>query len=271
MQNDYSIFNPTQPEMKSTCLLYKEFSPPNSNEADVTLFYQFKTKNQDIMTPVIPDGCIDILFKLNYSSPSAFVVVSPEVRGSMLFEENSEYFGVRLNPEQSKFTFKSSVKEIIQQKKLSLFDVSDLHISILEKIAALNSFNDRILWFLSLLQTKTTETNYDKRLISYCLNQIYLTKGLTKINDLSIKTGYSDRYLRKKFEEYVGFSPKQFSTIVRLQYAINKLMKEKEYQNQLVDEQIFYDKSHFYKEFKKYILLTPQEYKEVLCSSKFHL
>lgn len=269
MQNVYSIFNPTQPEMITNCHLYKEFSLKNYEETDVTLFYQFNTNEHEILTPVIPDGCIDLLFNLNSTTPSAFVAVSPEKRSSELFEKNAEYFGVRLNPLQSKLSFKCSKREIIHHKKLSLFEVSYLNESILEELANINDFNKRMIWFLSLLNTKTVEEmDYDKRFINYCLNRIYLSNGLVKINDLSDETGYSARYLRKKFEEYVGFSPKQFSTIVRLQFSIDKLMKDENYQNHLVDEHVYYDKSHFYREFKKYILLTPHEYKEVVCSSK---
>lgn len=257
-----SAFNPTQPEMKANCHFYMEYKPDVTSQTDISLFYQFQLNEQSKgVLPIIPDGCIDLLFNCDPNAPFSVIATSPKQRCSYQFKNNSLYFGVRLFPEQCKLKFRTSMKELIQHQQLPLFDILDLNQSSQELIATLPNFKERILFFISLINSKPLDETYDWKLINFCLNKIYTTLGLVNIKDLSIETGYSDRYLRKKFEEYIGFSPKQFSQIVRLQHSVQDLLNSHPPLNDLLDHYGFYDQSHFYKGFKKLMSLTPQEYK----------
>ncbi|WP_112179788.1 MULTISPECIES: helix-turn-helix domain-containing protein [Paraliobacillus] len=261
-------YNPTQPEIKRYSEQYIEYKPNQKQSSGVSLFYQFKVgADQHGILPIIPDGCIDLLFNLHSTNPSAMVAVSPEQRRQDEFIAHTSYFGIRLYPDQGRLFLNCSLEELLHHKRLPLTDVLNFNNSFLEQIVQQNEFKKRISLFTSFL-TPANETgyNYDRNLINCCLDIIYLSKGLKTVKELSTETGYSDRYLRKKFAEYIGFSPKEFSQIVRLQYSVNTLIRKPYLLSDIVDKYGYYDKAHFYKDFKKYMFITPKEYLEIINS-----
>lgn len=265
----YNIFNPTQPEMKSNCRSYLEYKPLKSVQSEVSLFYHFVIGDHSFGTlPIIPDGCLDLLFCCDPSHPYAIIATSPKQRCSYHFQPNSEYFGVRLYPEQNLLKFQCSIKELLQQQQIPLFDILKIDSFLLEKISYLPSFKDRIKWFITFLNTEHHKTIFDQNLIKYCITKIYSTYGLVNMKQLAVETGYTDRYIRKKFEEYIGFAPKQFGQIVRFQHSVRELLNNQSHLIDLIDEHGFYDEAHFYKDFKKLATLTPKQYKEIYYTSK---
>lgn len=262
------VFNPVQPEMQSNCSNYLEYKPKNVIQTDISLFYQFKTDNlSQGNIPIIPDGCLDIIICCNESHPYAILATSPEQRCSYQFEPNSEYFGVRLYPEQTLFSFQCSMKELLQQQQIPLFDILKGDACIVEMIANLPNFKERIQYFHSLLEKIHQQDSYDQNLLKCCLQTIYSTHGFIHMKQLSEKTGYSERYIRKKFETYIGFAPKQFSQIIRFQQSIHELLNHQIQLDELMDHYGFFDEAHFYKGFKKFTSLTPKQYKEIYYSS----
>ncbi|MDT0147973.1 helix-turn-helix transcriptional regulator [Priestia aryabhattai] len=258
------VFNPTQPEMKSNCYSYIEYRPEQHTQSDISLFYQFNVGTSlKGSLPIIPDGCLDLLFCCDDSNPLALLASGPEERSFYFFEENVDYFGVRLSPQQCKLKFQCSIKEIIQHRQLPLYEVLNIQNNLLEEIAKSVGFKERIIAFNKFLRTKNSHINYAQNLITYCLNKIYTSRGTFEIKELAEDTGYSDRYLRKKFEEHVGYSPKKFSQIVRLQHSVYELLNTRQTVHTITEGYDFYDKSHFYKEFKKYMNITPIEYKYI--------
>lgn len=258
---DLSMFNPSQPELKLNCDYYIEHKPVMTLQSQVSLYYQFKTNKSSLgFLPIIPDGCLELLFSCNPSYPSANVATSPKQRCSYSFKPNSEYFAVRLSPLQSSIVFQCSIKEILQHQQLSLSDILTIDQPLIEEIVTLQSFKERITRFNSLLYSKRRSYNDCQKIVNHCLFKIYNSNGLLNLKELSTETGYSDRYIRKKFDEYIGFSPKQFSQIVRLQDSVHSLINKRSNLNDVIDDNYFYDKAHFYKDFKNYMNLTPKQY-----------
>ena len=86
--------------------------------------------------------------------------------------------------------------------------------------------------------------------------------GLISVTQLADYSCMSERQLERKFLEYVGHTPKQFTNIIKLQYFL-KLLKNKSTQSNftsLVYDAGFYDQAHLIKEFKKNTGLTPSQY-----------
>lgn len=267
--SDNHIFNPVQPEMLSNCHMYLEYKPQRTINTEVALFYQFNIDNlSQGNLPIIPDGCLDLLFCCDESHPYAILATSPEIRCSYHFQPHCEYFGVRLYPNQTVLKFQCSIKELIQQQQIPLFDILKIDSYILEEISYLSSFKDRITYFKDLLEKKSCAEHYDQNLLKYCLYHIYSTPGIVNMKQLTEKTGYSDRYIRKKFETYIGFAPKQFSQIVRFQHSVQELLTKQQHVEELIDHYGFFDEAHFYKGFKKFTTLTPKQYKEMYHTSK---
>jgi len=79
------------------------------------------------------------------------------------------------------------------------------------------------------------------------------TKGLDdeplKITDIAAGTGYSKRYIEKKFLLHTGFSPKQLYTVLRVRHLVDILQEHPDNLSltRLALHGGFYDQSHFIK------------------------
>ncbi|WP_209121110.1 AraC family transcriptional regulator [Alkalihalobacillus sp. BA299] len=257
-------FLPSQPLLIVDRECYKEIKPISS---DIALFYQFKTNRHSTKSlSIVPDGCFDVLFCCNPAAPSAIVWTSPlkhSKHDQPNFYLNCEYFGVRFLPEQNFMKLNYSMKEILN-KQIPLCDAVSIDERIIEVIAAATSFEERIRLFKKHMTVPRVSARYDQNIINFTLHEIYSSKRQLNMKRLSEQSGYSDRYLRKKFEEYIGFSPKQFSQIVKFQSAMKKILLSEDFVLlEVVHENDYYDQSHLIKKFKKYTNLTPYQFKEL--------
>jgi AraC-like DNA-binding protein len=240
---------------------YIEQKPLNS---DIALYYQFKTQDKAINSfALIPDGSIDLVFCCGPNKSSSFLWTSPLYRSEQLdFQEECEYFGVRLFPEQKILNLNYSMRELLG-KKIPLVDLFSIDLNI-EQMLIEKPFKEKIQLFEKFIESIAPNIKYHN-VVEYSIKQIYLSKGNININQLKIDTGYSDRYLRKKFEEYIGFSPKQFSEIVRFQNSLAMIFKKNGYNSlDIVFENGYHDHAYFIKGFKKFAQLTPTQYLENL-------
>lgn len=257
-------FFPAQPEIEYKMENYVERKPIGNSitHKSIALFYQFKTKKEASNSfSLIPDGSIDLLFCCSEKKPSIFLWTSPNQRSERLdLLENCDYFGVRLFPEQRLLELKYSMRELLG-KTIPLYDVMSIDTSLLEQISYGTSFEERIRLFERFCEKFYSKMEYQD-LIDYSVKQIYSTKGNINIKQLSLDIGYSDRYLRKKFEESIGFTPKQFSEMVRFQNSLATMMINHNNYNPLdiVYENGYHDQAHFIKGFKKFADLTPTQF-----------
>jgi AraC-like DNA-binding protein len=94
----------------------------------------------------------------------------------------------------------------------------------------------------------------------YCIKRISASKGLISVAKLEKETGYSSRWLHKKFLEHLGTGPKNLSEIVRFKefyqaYSTGtelKMLKDQIYLN-------YHDQSHFIRAFKRFTGSTPTD------------
>ena len=74
------------------------------------------------------------------------------------------------------------------------------------------------------------------------------------------KSHFSPRQCQRHFMKYFGITPHMVLTILRFQYCLNVITSGKSAPNEMLELIQFSDQSHFIREFKKYIGLTPYEY-----------
>lgn len=92
----------------------------------------------------------------------------------------------------------------------------------------------------------------------YCINRIGSARGLVTVSQLEKETGYSSRWLHRKFLERLGTGPKNLSEIIRFKqfyqaYSTGlELHSLKEY-----IYEYYYDQSHFLRAFKRFTGFTP--------------
>lgn len=120
-------------------------------------------------------------------------------------------------------------------------------------IAKLNHFFSRFI---------SGKINPDNELIRAVQQFMLKNKGLVTSKELELFTGYSERHLERKFEDYIGVTPKKYGNIIRLHHFIN-LMRENagsESTASLSYDSGYSDQSHLIKDFKSNTGLTPNQY-----------
>jgi len=105
------------------------------------------------------------------------------------------------------------------------------------------------------LQTAAPDPIYD-----YCINRISYTCGMITVAKLEKETGYSSRWLQRKFSEHLGTSPKNLAEVVRFKQfyqAYSTGAQPFDLKRQIYE--YYYDESHFLRAFKRFTGTTPTE------------
>ncbi|HWD89490.1 MAG TPA: helix-turn-helix domain-containing protein [Mucilaginibacter sp.] len=132
-----------------------------------------------------------------------------------------------------------------EELQLRLADAGELDL----KLQILQNF------LLRRLENSTADLIYD-----YCVNRIADSRGLVGVAQLEKETGYSARWLHRKFSEHLGTGPKNLAEIVRFRqfYQAYSTGMAPENLKQYV-YQYYHDQSHFLRAFKRFTGTTPTE------------
>lgn len=266
MIDENQIFNsnsyiPLQPELERNMLYYMDHQESGSVDCLPVLFYQFRSSDfGSTEFLAIPDGHVDIIFQCSSQRPHVYVYGTVLSSKPISVENNTEYFGVRILSLHHSRKSHLAMKELTN-RVCSLEDFASIDYTNVERIMMEHSFHGRIKIFkevfkdLFLLQSTS-------QLVHSMLGQIYATKGTVSIKELSTQTGYSDRYLRQRFEDYVGISPKLFCRITRFQYVLRRMLQNPNPSVvwNVIGDSGYYDQAHFINEFKRFHKETPQRW-----------
>jgi AraC-like DNA-binding protein len=174
----------------------------------------------------------------------------------------TETIGIEFSPQGAYRFFHFTLKDIQNQ----IYSLSDLlgnvgkrlveHINnttgVRQKIVVLQQF---LLRQLSL---------HRKDLIfEYCVEKITASKGRITVKELEKKTGYSSRWLNMKFNDKLGVSPKNLSSIIRFKQYYQAWVSGNEksfFRNDFYE--LYYDQSHFIRDFKRFTGLPPAKFEK---------
>lgn len=116
---------------------------------------------------------------------------------------------------------------------------------------------------LQLLQNflvKQLEIADPDPIYDYCIDRISHFKGLITVAKLEKETGYSSRWLQRKFSQRLGTSPKNLAEIVRFKQfyqAYSTGVQSDHLKDHIYS--YYYDQSHFLRAFKRFTGTTPGE------------
>ena len=153
--------------------------------------------------------------------------------------------------------FHFSLKEI----KNRLYYLTDILCKIAteveRKLQDFENIDDKIKLLQEFLLSLFIREDKDS-LFEYCLHQIEGSQGSVHIKELEKQTGYTSRWLNMKFDEKLGMSPKNISSIFRFQkYYQALLSKPVDFFRQKNFFDDYHDESHFIKDFKRFTGLPP--------------
>ncbi|OQP48024.1 hypothetical protein A4H97_29750 [Niastella yeongjuensis] len=110
-------------------------------------------------------------------------------------------------------------------------------------------------FLIKRLENATSDLIYD-----FCINRIFEAKGLISVAQLEKETGYSSRWLHKKFTEHLGTGPKNLAEIIRFKqfYQAYSTGADLHHLKEYIYE-YYYDQSHFLRAFKRFTGSTPTD------------
>lgn len=236
----------------------QHYSVAASENPAISHFYSFDVAQTAGMTLAVPDGCVDIVFDCDSLNPKGRVCgTTLEARGTDMLH-NHHYFGVRFAPGVIP-DFLDVMAEEIANRELNFLDVVPDARLAFEQIVQQRDFSRQILLF---------NTHFTARLVrkstpvtTSIIRAMVQQKGNIRIDQLEILTGYTCRTIQRQFRQDTGLSPKAFSRILRGQSALHCIHSQEDISfSSLAFDLGFSDQSHFLREFKKFVSITPCDY-----------
>jgi AraC-like DNA-binding protein len=100
-------------------------------------------------------------------------------------------------------------------------------------------------------------------LIQYALTQFINSEGRISLNELQRTLNLSERSFERKFNQYVGISPKVFSRICQFQASLNQVRANKFAKlSDVAFDNAYADQSHFIRSFKEFAGLAPHQFQK---------
>ena len=256
------LFYPIQPTVKKMegAVIYEE-APPSVRLRDLIYCYWLlkteKPLQQSFTYRVVADGCIDVFFDVDQPHES-FVMGFCQRYTEFQLQENFQYAGIRFLPTMFPQLFKVDAGEL-SNKSVELQQVVPGLAEYLRKLLSpptdfldLRAFLDA--YFLRCLGR--LQLDEDARFYN-ALDLLLAANGTVRI-EKDLQTGLSPRQLRRKFNYYIGTSPKTFGKVVRFQNILKAKPSTRSLrENKLFFDAGYYDQAHFTKEFKHLYGVSP--------------
>ena len=222
------------------------------------LYYQFTTSSSEA-TIVVADGCADFQFCCDSHHQSAILWGSVDTPTSIHYLPEKTYCGIRVSTSISRRLAYIPFSEMINQG-IPIIEATKQGSSTVDALISVVDFPSRVEILENWLIYSGALNDSKIDLIDHCIDKIISSHGTITIADMSNDMGISERLLRKKLNQSIGMSPKQYSRIVRFQEIISDILYGEEFQqNHHTDFMGFsyYDDSHLTKDFKYFTHMTP--------------
>lgn len=237
-----------------------------SDDENISHFFQFNARG-DEWIQAVPDGCADLFFEYTKDGLKAHVCGTNVSYCKEEMFVGSEVFGVRFMPGVVPPFINVKLKDLIG-KWCELEQVGTGDFSWLADMGQEDDFLKRIEIFEKAYNAaKSPNRRFvgKEKIVKTVIELINSSDGKIRISDIQDKTGYSERYINKIFNEEMGLSPKTFCKIIKFQRALEYL--DYGAPGKMTDASVklgYYDQSQFIKDFKKYAGITPKRYLDMV-------
>ena len=130
-----------------------------------------------------------------------------------------------------------------------------------ERVILAGGMAERVRIIEETLLAALREKNRYDRAVDRCLHLIDTASGHVRVADLASEVGLCSRQLRRRFENAVGVSPKQFARVNRFLHGVRSLRRNAHYS--LTDIALgcgYFDQAHFNHDFREFAGMTPGEF-----------
>lgn len=211
---------------------------------------------QTIELPIVPDGCMDIIYKFQDKEEDILLVGAMDETIITSIASGDYYFGIRFKPSYLSYLLNISMYEF-SNKIVSLKSVSKELYLRLDFIQ--NDEEHRVQNLNSIFEEEFSKAIVDKRVVP-CVNKIIKFYEDISVEEVVESAKMSQRQLERLFHYHLGYSIKKFIGIVRF-YNAHKIIVENGIHklSEVAYSTGYYDQSHFNKEHKKYTNFSPSD------------
>ncbi|MEM8568401.1 MAG: helix-turn-helix domain-containing protein [Bacteroidota bacterium] len=234
-----------------------EFIKPNQHVLDYVKYFWILEGTASEEVPyrhsTIPDGTGQLLFFIKGSIEGQNTVYyGPSIEsGEYILSEDFCIFGVCFYPFSIPFLCCTSAEKLLN-KALSLNEIKPLgETVVVDKILTAERHQERSHYFEDVIAKLIMQRKAKPSQIFAKIRHM-----LTSNDDTMLVN--PTRQLQRLMKRHTGFTPKQFSKILRLQNAIDE--KQARNLTELAGLSGYYDQSHFSNDFKQLTGKTPKEY-----------
>ncbi len=241
---------------------YNEYLPTSGLQTYLDCFWSYSTDASGILSdkkPIIPDGCIDIIFDMNQQDSLRSFVVGAMTKP--IISSRTSLVGVRFKPGMAYPFINTPIHELtdllVDYNEFAGHKADDLS----DQLVNLKFTKHRIALLNSVFLKKLSFLNPVEAQMSKALSLIRSAEGHCSVTQISDVAGWSRQHFTRKCLWYTGLTPKFLTQVTRLNKVI-RLYKTEPFYNwsQLSLEGGYYDQSHMINEFKKITGLTPIEF-----------
>ncbi len=257
---------------------YLEATPSRFLAEFVKCFWTLEYENTQPADPepVIPDGCVEIIFNLSDRfrrfhkngdiETQASCLIAGQMHTNVLIGPlgNVDLFGIRFHPAGAFRFMRFDMKELSDRID-PLESVLGSSVTLVEEhLAHQPDFQSRVAiaeaYLAGLMRSITVNTS---PYVDHALTIISSGQGNISIRDIAIEVGISERSLERLFSRYVGTTPKAYSRIVRFQNVLREI--EGSESPDILDTALafgYYDQSHLINDFNQFSGSSPAAFLE---------
>lgn len=264
------LFRPVIATPFERSAVYTEIAPCNALKPFIRCFWGSPepVRASDVAARpglVIPDTCMDIIITLDYRQNTV-------AGGFCALDERA--YSARSGPADQALTSTFAIRfyawtaslfteHPLTGSKNRNYHVSDFFSSLEKKLTpmlmSVTSLEKRAEIASVYLLQQLREDRMNPVLMN-AVHDIISSRGTMKIADLAASHAISRKQLERVFDEYMGVSPKTFSSLVRYQMLWQALCFGHDHNIlDLVEKYGYFDQAHLLNDFKQHHTLTPTQ------------
>jgi len=257
---------------------YRQIPPPDYLKPYVRYFWVLENDSPDqeasrSFAP-IPDGCPGIIFhrsekgafldESGYPLPELYLYGQTTTRTKISTIGSFKTIGVYFFPHAIRTVFGVSAYEVTNSCVSLELLCNRKFAELAERLYHAGSIAQQIeimsVYFFELISRQKQSID---RITAYAIGQLMGSQGSLTLRDLQKDIGASERSIERKFNEFVGITPKLFSRVCRFQASLDHLRNQRfDRLTDIAFESGYADQSHFIRSFKEFTGFSPEVYQK---------
>lgn len=230
-------------------------------------------ESEDILFEGYPEGVFELVIQNDqpvwqrncndsnwHKLEAAFVCGLHKQSFQLKIPPKSEFTSVRFKHGAFKYLFSGRLNDFINQT-VPIVDLWNHEGKVLhDSFKNTLSTKQRLILLADFIDSKISTQK--QSIIDGCVKQILNHKGMMDLIQLERSSRLSSAQFRKRFREEVGLPPKKFIKVIKIKSILTQLelYAGKKSLTEIVYDFEYFDQSHFIRDFKSVIGVTPSQF-----------